>query len=59
MIRPIDRPIAGFLRQAQLQLDWLNSEYSKLASSSENGESDLRSIENARQELLSLIEELS
>jgi hypothetical protein len=59
MIRPLDPTVASFLRQAQLQLDWLNSEYSKLISSPENRESDLRAIENARLELLRLIEELS
>jgi hypothetical protein len=55
MIRTLLPVIAIFPRQAQLQLDCLNSEYSTLRSSSEIAKA-IYKVENARQELLSLID---
>jgi hypothetical protein len=59
MTRIPNPAVESFLRQAYIQLDWLNSECSKINLSFENRESNLQAIEHSRQELLSLIEEVS
>lgn len=59
MTCPAHLPVANFLIQAQRQMDWLTSEGSRLAVSPENSSCDLEAIENARTELLSLINKVS
>lgn len=58
MAYPPHLPIADFLAEARLKLNWLTNERSRLLSSSDNKGSEL-AIRNARRELLSLIKKVS